>query len=97
MATLYERLGGEPAITSVVNRFYEYMLADKIVAPFFANTDMIKQRKRQIQFITMVTGGPNNYEGIDMKKAHDKMKISMREFNETWSNLDKSLKDHKVV
>ncbi len=96
MATLYDRLGGEPAINSVVDKFYVYMLADPIVAPFFANTDMTKQKKRQAQFITLVTGGPNAYEGVDMKKAHDKMKISMKEFEETWVNLSKSLHDHNV-
>lgn len=61
MATLYERLGGEGAISSVVDKFYVYMLADEITAPFFANTDMAKQRKSQKNFITMVTGGPNVY------------------------------------
>jgi hemoglobin len=68
--TLYDRLGGEGAISAVVDKFYEFMLADPIVSPFFLNTDMDKQRKRQKQFITMVTGGPCNYEGTDMKTAH---------------------------
>jgi hemoglobin len=51
------------------------MLKDNRVAPFFANTDMKKQATRQKQFISMVTGGPNLYEGEDMRKAHDKMNI----------------------
>jgi hemoglobin len=51
------------------------MLDDKRVNEFFKNTDMNKQRKRQTDFITLVTGGPNNYEGVDMKKAHEKFKI----------------------
>jgi len=63
MATLYEKLGGEPAIDSVIKKFYDYMLADNRVAPYFANTDMNKQRERQKQFISMVTGGPTSYEG----------------------------------
>jgi hemoglobin len=46
------------------------MLSDPIVKDFFKNTDMTKQRQRQTQFITMVTGGPHNYEGTDMKTAH---------------------------
>ena len=73
--TLYERLGGEGAIKSVVDKFYVYMLDDARVKEFFKNTDMNKQRKRQADFITMVTGGPNKYDGMDMKKAHDNMKI----------------------
>lgn len=31
-----------------------------------------------------------------MKKAHDKMGISIKEFDATWDNLLKSLHDHKV-
>jgi len=46
------------------------MLADPITTPFFASTDMKKQIRSQKDFITMVTGGPNNYHGMDMKKAH---------------------------
>jgi hemoglobin len=57
------------------------MLADPITAPFFANIDMNKQIKSQKAFITMVTGGPNNYHGLDMKKAHEKFKIGKKEFN----------------
>lgn len=83
MADLFTRLGGEPAIDSVVDKFYEYMLADDTVNYFFKNTDMTKQRKRQKQFITLVTGGPNNYEGVDMKFAHAKFKIKKLEFDAT--------------
>lgn len=54
------------------------MLSDDITAPFFANTDMEKQRARQKQFITMVTGGPNVYEGVDMRTAHKNMNIGMK-------------------
>ena len=46
------------------------MLNDKITRPFFANTDMKKQAARQKQFIIMATGGPNKYQGADMKHAH---------------------------
>lgn len=73
--TLYERLGGQDAIKSVVDKFYVYMLDDNRVKEFFKNTDMNKQRKSQTDFITMATGGPNNYQGLDMKKAHEKMAI----------------------
>lgn len=72
------------------------MLDDPIVKDFFKNTDMNKQRQRQTEFITMVTGGPNNYEGLDMKKAHEKFAIGHKEFDETWNNLSKSLHDHNV-
>lgn len=90
--SLYERLGGEPAIGAVVDKFYEFMLDDDITAPFFKNTDMKKQAESQKRFIMMVTGGPNTYEGADMKTAHEKFKIGKKEFDQTWVNLEKALK-----
>lgn len=72
------------------------MLDDPVVKDFFKNTDMNKQRKRQAEFITMVTGGPNVYGGLDMVKAHEKMSIGHKEFDATWANLAKSLHDHHV-
>jgi hemoglobin len=71
----------------VVDKFYEFMLADSKVKDFFSGTDMEKQRKRQKQFITLVTGGPNHYEGVDMKTAHAKFKIGKSHFDATWHNL----------
>ena len=60
-------MGAEKAISAVVDKFYEIMMADVSVSAFFSNTDMSKQVSRMKQFITLVTGGPNNYEGADMK------------------------------
>ena len=44
MATLCEKLGGEGAISAVVDKFYDFMLTDERVNAFFKNTDMAKQR-----------------------------------------------------
>ena len=74
--TLFERLGGEGAVTAVVDKFYEIMLQDNRVSHYFATIDMKKQKERQTQFITLVTGGPNIYQGTDMKTAHCKYAIS---------------------
>ena len=52
--TLLERLGGKEALGAVVDKFYDIMLADPIVAHFFKNTDMTKQRHQQKAFLTMV-------------------------------------------
>lgn len=44
MATIFEQLGGEAAVGSVVEKFYELMLEDPVVNYYFANTDMAKQK-----------------------------------------------------
>ena len=72
------------------------MLSDPVTAPFFAKTDMTVQARREKQFVAMVTGGPKEYEGKDMKAAHVDMKINQKEFDATWDNMEKSLKFNKV-
>ncbi len=44
----------------------------------------------------MVTGGPNNYKGKDMKEAHCPYTISHMEFDATWENLEKALNVYSV-
>lgn len=73
MQSLYEQLGGAPAIEAVVESFYRKMLSDDRVARFFDGIDMDRQIAKQGAFITMVTGGPNNYTGRDMRTAHASM------------------------
>jgi len=68
--TLYERLGGENAITATVGMFYERIMADEGLAPYFVGLDMDKQVTKQIAFMTMAFGGPHDYTGKDLRKAH---------------------------
>ena len=70
MASLYETLGWRPAIEAAVEIFYRKMLADDRVAPFFEGVDMEKQAAKQAGVLTMVTGGPHNYTGQDMREGH---------------------------
>jgi hemoglobin len=70
MSSLYERLGGEPAVNAAVDIFYRRVLADGRIAKFFEGVDMEKQVAKQKSFLTMVFGGPNNYTGLDMRNGH---------------------------
>lgn len=70
MASVYEQLGGAPAIQAATELFYRKVLADPDLSPFFGDTDMDKQIAKQASFLTMVTGGPNSYTGKDMRAAH---------------------------
>eukprot|EP01059_Diplonema_ambulator_P007429 TRINITY_DN168_c0_g1_i4.p1 TRINITY_DN168_c0_g1~~TRINITY_DN168_c0_g1_i4.p1 ORF type:complete len:160 (+),score=64.80 TRINITY_DN168_c0_g1_i4:55-480(+) len=71
--TLYERLGGAAAIDAAVEQFYDTVLADSRVNKFFEGTDMAKQRRMQKAFLTFAFGGPGNYSGKNMRKAHQKL------------------------
>lgn len=68
--SLYDRLGGEGAVQAAVVLFYEKVLADPSLAPFFAGLDMGKQIEKQIAFMTMAFGGPHAYGGRELRDAH---------------------------
>lgn len=68
--SLYERLGGQPAVDAAVDLFYRKVLADEGIGHFFDDVDMDGQRAKQKSFLTMVFGGPNEYTGRELREAH---------------------------
>lgn len=68
--SLYQRLGGGAAVDAAVELFYGKVLADPLLAPFFAGVDMKRQRAQQKAFLTLAFGGPNAYTGQDLRRAH---------------------------
>ena len=94
--SLYEKLGGKEAISAVVDNFYDRILADDSINHFFANTDMEKQRRHQAAFISFALGGPNQYSGTSMEKAHAGMNLQPEHFNAVANHLAAALADFKV-
>jgi hemoglobin len=89
--TLYEKFGGEETVAKVVDYFYGLVLADDTVNHFFKDTDMDKQRKHQTKFISFALGGPNQYSGMSMAKAHEGMNIQPVHFNAIANHLHDAL------
>ena len=70
MSSIYEQIGGEPAMQAAVELFYRKVLSDESIAHFFDDVDMDLQMAKQKGFLTMVTGGPNEYTGKTMREGH---------------------------
>ncbi|ACG79645.1 methyl-accepting chemotaxis protein McpH [Phenylobacterium zucineum HLK1] len=71
--TLFERLGGAPAVDAAVELFYAKVLADDRINRFFQGVDMVRQAGRQKAFLTMLMGGPNTYTGQNLRLGHRKL------------------------
>ena len=69
-SSLFEQLGGAPAVEAAVDIFYRKVLSDDRVSRFFDGVDMDRQRIKQKAFLTMAFGGPHNYTGKDMRTGH---------------------------
>ena len=65
--SVYDRLGGQPAITAVVDDFVGNVAADNRIDGFFARTDIPRLKKNLVDQICQGTGGPCMYTGRDMR------------------------------
>src|SRR5438105_1391122 len=79
--TLFERLGGRPAVTAVVDAFLKRVAADKRINGRFINTDLGRLRGLLIEFVSAATGGPAHYSGRDMHTSHAGLQIVDEEFD----------------
>ena len=90
-ASIYERIGGEPAVDAAVDVFYRKVLNDPRISQFFDTVDMDRQRAKQKAFLTFAFGGPNAYAGKDMRAAHAKMQLTELHFDAVVENLAATL------
>jgi len=67
---LYDRLGGAPVLEPAVRAFHAAMTGDARLRTFFEGVDTQRLLAAQIAFFTMIFGGPNAYEGLDLRRAH---------------------------
>ena len=94
--SLYDRLGGKPAITAVVDDFIGNVAGDGRINKRFANANIPRLKGMLVDQICGATGGPCKYTGQNMKDAHTGMKIMDAEFGALVEDLVKSLDKFKV-
>ncbi|MBV9451717.1 MAG: group 1 truncated hemoglobin [Streptosporangiaceae bacterium] len=79
--SLYDTIGGEPALVAVVDDFYDRVLDDPDLAGFFLGTNMTRLKGRQVDFFAAALGGPHTYSGATMRQAHQGRGIGQRHFD----------------
>jgi hemoglobin len=94
--SIYEAIGGEPALVAVVYDFYVRVLADPQLSGFFAGANMSKLKGRQVEFFAAALGGPNFYEGRDMREVHAGRGIVQADFDKVAFHLTTALAEAGV-
>jgi hemoglobin len=79
--TIFEAIGGEPALVAVVGDFYDRVLADPELKGFFAGSNMTRLMGRQVEFFAAALGGPVTYSGASMADVHRGRGIGQRHFD----------------
>jgi hemoglobin len=57
-SSIFDAIGGRTAISTAVDSFYERVLGDATLAPFFAGEDLQRLRGHQAAFLSLALGGP---------------------------------------
>jgi hemoglobin len=95
--SLFDRLGGLPAIEAVVADFVANVAADDRINSYFDQTDVEALKKLLVEQICQATGGPCTYSGRDMRTVHTGMQISEEQWNATVEDLVAALDKHGVA
>jgi hemoglobin len=102
--TLWERLGGEKNVRSIVEDFVTATLADKKNVNWDRDGKYKMDEKKvaslkesMVKLASTVSGGPLKYDGKLMKEIHPpEMKITDKEFDAVIEHLKGALDKHKV-
>jgi hemoglobin len=87
VVTNFELIGGTAAVREAVNRFYDRLLGDPELAGAFDGIDLAVLKRHQVDLLSMVLGGPNNYTGRDLGEAHAGMDISAETYGKVGAHL----------
>ena len=90
--SLFQRLGGMPALRAVVDDFVPRILADARLQPWFGHTaahpEMAAVYKAHLaEFVCQATGGPCRYSGADMETVHKGRGITPEAFDAVVEDL----------
>lgn len=70
METLYERIGGEKTIEKLITNFYQHVLADPLLQPFFEHTSIEKLEHMQRAFFSAALDGPPLTTKMELYEIH---------------------------
>jgi hemoglobin len=94
--SIYDEIGGKAAVAAAVDGFYGRVLHDDLLAPWFAGTDMARQKTHVRAFLAAALGGPTVYAARDMRAAHRGLGVTDAAFDRVVEHLVATLTDLDV-
>jgi len=98
--TLFEKIGGMPAVDAAVEIFYAKVMADETISHFFRWTHMKSQHAKQKAFLAYAFGAPMKYSGKSMRNAHAHLVekgLNASHFNAVMGHLAATLQELGVA
>jgi len=95
-ASIYESIGGADAVAAAVDKFYDRVLGDPDLAPYFTGYAVSGIKRHQRACLTAALGGAELYEGRDMAAAHGHLGVTDEHFDRVVVHLVATLTDLNV-
>ena len=94
--TLFEKYGGFSTVSKIVLTFYDRMIEDDTVGPFFDDVDLSRLIDHQNKFISSLMGGPASFSDDHIERAHRHMTIEDHHFDRLKEIVEETLTDFSV-
>jgi hemoglobin len=91
--SIYEAIGGAPALAAAVDDFYRRVLGDAELAGYFEGVDLARLKAHQRSFLAAAIGGAEIYAGRPMKEAHARLNVTQPHFDRVVGHLVDTLTD----
>ena len=94
--TLYDALGGQPGLVRIVEAMMRRNEADERIAHTFDNTNLDRLKRLVVTQLCDLSGGPCEYRGRNMRKAHSHLHLTAAHFNAMVENLQAAMDENGV-
>jgi hemoglobin len=91
--SVFDLIGGPPAVTAAVDDFYRRLIADPALTEYFDGVDMKRLKGHQRSFIAAAIGGPEPYLGRAMGETHAPLNVAPEHFDRVVDHLVETLTD----
>lgn len=92
--SLFEQLGGEPALRQIIARFVERVTNDVMIGFFFRNVDRARLEEKEYEFAAEHLGADVKYSGRPIRQAHAAHPIMGGQFMRRLQLLKETLAEH---
>jgi hemoglobin len=94
--TLYDRIGGHDTVSRLIVGFYQRVLADPDLRPFFEDVPVDKLTHMQSEFFATALDGPLEYTGRPLHEVHAGLGIRPRHLKLFLDHLLETLEEFDV-
>ncbi|NYF09608.1 hemoglobin [Leifsonia sp. AK011] len=95
--SVYDEIGGDAAVSLAVESFYDRVMADATLSPYFEGMNLHAIKDHQRDFFTVLLDGPEVYDGRSMRNAHAGLHITDEVFTRTLQHLAATLDELDVT